>query len=168
MRFLMWVLFFSSVLVFGNSRHLDAKTSDSQTIVPFKADIVEGAGKDWSVITVELAPGATNAWHSQPGGEFLYVLEGAGRLEVDGKRAVTLNPGSVSTLTSIPHHILKNTSRTKTLKILVVFLTQNSDPHPLLASGLTQGDEGSRDTTPPGESKSRLGRHKAGELGLVF
>lgn len=168
MRFFMWVLFFSSVFVIGHSRHLDAKTSDSQTIVPSKADIVEGAGKDWSVITVELAPGAINAWHSQPRGEFLYVLEGAGRLEVDGKQAITLNPGSVSTLTAIPHHILKNTSRTKTLKILVVFFNQNSDPHPLLASGLVQGDEGSRDTTPPGESKSRLGRHKAGEIGLVF
>lgn len=168
MRFLMWVLVFSSALVIGNSRHLDAKTSDPQSIVPFNADIVEGAGKDWSVITVELAPGAINAWHSQPRGEFLYVLEGAGRLEVDGKRAVTLNPGSVSTLTSIPHHVLKNTSRTKTLKILVVFLNQNSDPHPLLASSLMQGPQESRDTTSNGEGKPAMGLHKPGDIGLVF
>ncbi len=167
MRLFMWVLFFSSVLVIGNSRHLDAKTSDSQTMAPFKADIVEGTGKDWSVIPLELAPGAINAWHSQPQGEFLYVLEGAGRLEVDGKRAIRLDPGSVSTLTSIPH-VLKNTSRTKTLKILVVFLNQNSDPHPLLASGLMQRDEGSRDTTSPGKGKARMGRYKAGEIGLIF
>ncbi len=102
----------------------------------------ERAGKDWNVIAVELAPGAINGWHSQPGGEILYVLEGAGRLEVDGKQAITLNPGSASTLTSIPHHVLKNISRTKTLKILVVFLNPSGGPHPLLASGLMKGDDG--------------------------
>ena len=168
MRLLTWIVVFALLFVLGNSRSVDAKTSDSPPMVSLKTDIGERVGKDWNVIAVELAPGAMNGWHSQPGGEFLYVLEGAGRLEVDGKQAITLNPGSASTLTSIPHHVLKNLSRTKTLKILVVFLKSSGGTHPLLASGLMQGDDGHRVTPLPGESKARTGRQKAGEIGLIF
>ncbi|MBA3753430.1 MAG: hypothetical protein H0X01_04685, partial [Nitrospira sp.] len=52
MRSLTWVFFLTSVLVIGTSRHLDAKTSDPQAVVSFKAEVAEGKGKDWSVITV--------------------------------------------------------------------------------------------------------------------
>jgi quercetin dioxygenase-like cupin family protein len=128
----------------------------------------EKGGKDWNVIAVELAPGDMNRWHSQPGGEFLYVLEGAGRLEVEGKQAITLHPGSASTLTSNPHHVLKNISRTNPLKILVVFLNPSGGPHPLLAAGLMQGDVGRGDTPLPGQSQAGTGRQKAGDIGLVF
>lgn len=168
MRLLMGILLLSSALVVGHSRYLDAKTSDPQTLVPFNAGSHERGGTDWSVITVELAPGMINSWNSQPRGEFLYVLEGAGRLEVEGKRAIPLNPGSVSTLTSVPHPVLKNTSRTKTLKILVVFLNETSEPHPLLASGLIQGHQNIRGTAPNGTGKSPQGPHKAEDIGLVF
>jgi quercetin dioxygenase-like cupin family protein len=168
MRLFTWILLFALVLVLGNSRSLDARTSDSTPMTTLQTEMGEKGGKDWNVIAVELAPGAMNRWHSQPGGEFLYVLEGAGRLEADGKQAITLNPGSVSTLTSIPHHVLKNISRTKPLKILVVFLNPSGGPHPLLASGLVQGDDGRRDTPLPGESQAGTGRQKAGDIGLVF
>lgn len=166
MRYIRGVLFLSSALVIGSSQFLSAQPSDQQTVVPFKAEIVEAEGKEWSVISVELPAGMINSWHSQPRGEFLYVLEGAGRLEVDGKPAITLNPGSVSTLTSIPHHVLKNMSRTKTLKILVVFLNEHSEPHPLLASSTVQAPQSSN-TAPHEESKPRMGQHK-GDIGLVF
>ncbi len=67
MRSLTWVFFLTSVLVIGTSGHLDAKTSDPQAVVSFKAEVAEGKGKDWSVITVELRPGAVDSWHSRPG-----------------------------------------------------------------------------------------------------
>lgn len=167
MRFFVAVLLLSSALVLGNSQLLNAKTSDPETIVPFKADIDHRAGKDWTVITVELPPGTINSWHSQPQGEFLYVLEGEGRLEVDGKRAVTLNAGSVSTLTSIPHHLLKNTSRTKTLKILVVFLNDKNEPHPLLAARMAQETQKEGHSFSNGQSKPRLEQKSPG-IGLIF
>ncbi len=168
MRPFTWILPFALVFVLGNSRSVDARTSDSTPMAPLQTEMGEKGGKDWNVITVELAPGAMNKWHSQPGGEFLYVLEGAGRLEVEGKQAITLNPGSASTLTSIPHHVLKNISRTKPLKILVVFLNPSGDPHPLLASGLMRGDDGHRNTPLPGQSQAGTGRQKAEDIGLVF
>ncbi|MCE3223558.1 MAG: Cupin domain [Nitrospira sp.] len=168
MRLHMWVLCLSAALFVGHSRPLDAIANDFSSSVSSPAEIVEGAGKDWRLIAVELAPGSTNSWPTQPGGEFLYVLEGAGRLEMHGKRAVTLNPGSVSALTSVPHHVLTNTSRTRTLKILVVFFNETSQAHPLLASGLVERSQRSRDTISNAETKTRLERNRSGDIGLVF
>ena len=89
------------------------------------------AGRDWKSITVELQPGAADSWQSRPDGELLYVLEGAGRLEMNGKPPMALNPGTVARLSGMPHHVLKNTSRTRTLKVLIVFLQDAGQQHPL-------------------------------------
>ncbi len=168
MRSLMWVFFLTSVLVLGTSRHLDAKSSDPQATVSFKTEVAEGEGKHWSVITVELRPGAVDSWHSRPGGEFVYVLEGAGRLEADGNPAIVLNHGTVATLTVLPRHVLKNTSRTKTLKVLVVFLTENRQLHPLLADRTTPGHQESREPISHGGSRPLKEQHESADIGLVF
>ena len=165
MRLLLITLMLSSALVLSNSRYLDAKTSDPQAMAFFTPAIDDGPpGKKWSVITVELPPDSTNSWHFESRGEFFYVLEGVGRLEVDGKRPLPLNPGSVATLTSIPRHVLKNSSRTKILKILVVFLNE-SGPHPLLAASSASRLQAG------GNDDSREGRQphmKSTDIGLVF
>lgn len=170
MRSLMGVLYMTSALVIGSSQHLNAKTSDPQAAVPFKAEVAQGEGRDWSVITVELRPGAVDSWHSRPGGEFVYVLEGAGRLEAGGKPAITLNAGTVATLTAIPHPVLKNTSRTRTLKVLVVFLTENRPQHSLLADRTTKGPQESSDPISNGESRQRKakGQDTSADMGLIF
>ncbi|HVG01243.1 MAG TPA: cupin domain-containing protein [Nitrospira sp.] len=169
MRSLILVIFLSSTLVVGSSRYLDAKTQEPQPVAPSKDQIVEGVGQDWNVVSFELPPGTIHAWQSQPGGEFIYVLEGAGRLEVEGKPAITLNPGAASTLTSIPHHVLKNTSRTKPLKVLVVFFNDNSEPHPLVPSAFAQGPRERRDGSLDGKGKATVGpQQRSGDIGLVF
>ena len=90
------------------------------------------AGQDWKSITVELQPGAADSWQSRPDGELLYVLEGAGRFEMNGMPPMALNPGTVARLSGTPHHVLKNTSRTRTLKVLIVFLRDaGQEQHPL-------------------------------------
>ena len=81
----------------------------------------EGAeGGEWKVDTVELAPGTADARQFQPGVELVYVLEGAGYLEADGKPKVALNPGVVTRLQTKQSHVLKNASQTRPLKVLVV------------------------------------------------
>ena len=78
-------------------------------------------GQEWQIVTVELGPGATDARRFHPGLELVYVLEGAGSLEIDGDPPVSLNPGRVAALPQRRAHVLTNTSRTLTLKVLVVF-----------------------------------------------
>jgi len=89
------------------------------------ADVAGAEGREWKVVTVELAPGTADARHFQPGVELVYVLEGAGYLEADGKPKVALNPGAVTTLQPKQSHVLKNASQTRPLKVLVVLHLQN-------------------------------------------
>ena len=89
------------------------------------ADAAGVESREWKVVTVELAPGTADARHFQPGVELVYVLEGAGYLEADGKPKVALNPGAVTTLQPKQSHVLKNASQTRPLKVLVVLRLHN-------------------------------------------
>jgi len=89
------------------------------------ADAAGAEGREWKIVTVELAPGTADAQHFLPGVELVYVLEGAGYLEADGKQPVTLNPGAVTTLQPKQGHVLKNASQTRPLKVLVVLRLPN-------------------------------------------
>ena len=84
------------------------------------ADAAVAGGKEWKVVTIELSAGTVDSRHFHPGAELVYVLEGAGILEMDGKPPVALNPGVVTTLQSNQDHVLKNASQTQSLKVLVV------------------------------------------------
>src|SRR2546428_8570349 len=89
------------------------------------ADAAGAEGREWNVVTVELAPGAADARHCHPGVELVYVLEGAGYLEADDKPKVALNPGAVTTLQPKQGYVLKNASQTRPLKVLVVLRLHN-------------------------------------------
>jgi len=89
------------------------------------ADAAGAEGREWKVVTVELAPGTADARHFHPGVELVYVLEGAGYLETDGEPPVTLNHGAVTTLQPKQGHVLKNASQTRPLKVLVVLRLPN-------------------------------------------
>ena len=91
------------------------------------ADVAVADGRGWKVVTVELSPGTVAARHFHPGTELVYVLEGAGLLEVDGKPPVPLNPGVVTTLQLKQGHVLKNASQTRPLKVLVVLRLPNGN-----------------------------------------
>ena len=91
------------------------------------ADVAVADGKEWKVVTIELSPGTVDSRHFHPGAELVYVLEGAGLLEVDGKPSVALNPGVVTTLQPKQDHVLKNASQTRPLKVLVVLRLPNGD-----------------------------------------
>ncbi len=147
-----------SAFVPGIGQDVQAKMSEPHAATLWKSHIAGVEGKDWNVITVELQPGATQSWHFNPADELVYVLEGAGRLDLEGRPSVTLKPGTVATLGSAPNHLLKNTSRTKILKVLVVLLIDKGQQHPLF---------------PPvsnGASKQHVIQEpaKSPEIGLVF
>ena len=127
-----WVV----VMLFATdvSRNAQAATNEPPSATFLKNHVPGVEGKDWNIITVELQPGAAQSWHFNPSEELLYVLEGLGQMAMEGRPPVTLKPGTVATLGSTPHHLLKNTSRTKTLKLLVVVLIDKGQQHPLMMS----------------------------------
>src|SRR5262245_17164789 len=130
MRQMTLTLFMVAVGVFAIAVGQDvyAQTSGVQVSTRFKAEVAGVEGRKWNVSTVELAPGAVDARRVHPGAELVYVLEGAGFLEVDGNSPVALKPGTTVALTPHHAHVLKNTSQTKQLKVLVVLpLEKNGD-----------------------------------------
>lgn len=131
-------------------------------------ELAGAAAKDWKSIAIELPPGAVDSWWSRPEGELLYVLEGAGRLEIGGKPQVVLNPGTVARLDGMPRHLIKNTSRTKMLKILVVFIQQKGQPHPLLADRMTQGNRDNRGSFALDDDHQVHDRKQHESVGLIF
>ncbi len=48
-----------------------------------------------NVLAVGFAPGARTDWHYHPGGQVLYVTEGAGLVQDEGGDAVEIAPGDV-------------------------------------------------------------------------
>ncbi len=103
---------------------LNGQAPGPQVTTLLKAGVAGAEGKEWNVLSVELAPGKADTRQFHPGVQLVYVLEGAGVLEVDGKRPVALSLGTVAALGPKEAHAIKNTSQTQVLKILVVQLLE--------------------------------------------
>lgn len=123
-------------LAIAAGQDVSAQAMGPQVTTLSKTDVAGAEGKEWNVITVELIPGAVDARRFHPGVKLFYVLEGSGVLEVDGKRPVALNLGTVAALGPKEAHVLKNTSRTQALKVLVIRLLEKGQPRSMLANGV--------------------------------
>jgi quercetin dioxygenase-like cupin family protein len=63
-----------------------------------------------------------------PGNVFVYILEGAGILEIEGKPAVTQKVGSVFHEPPKQVQSFKNASKTEPVKVLVMFVSEKGQP----------------------------------------
>jgi quercetin dioxygenase-like cupin family protein len=149
---------------------LNAQTGEPQVTTLLKTDVAGVDGKQWNVLTVELTPGAVDARHFHPGVELIYVLEGAGFLEVDGKPPVALNPGVVAALSPKQFHVLKNSSRTQTLKVLVVVLLDKGQQRPMLANRGAPKHQGGAEPISNGDGRDQRTNepNNSTHTGLVF
>jgi quercetin dioxygenase-like cupin family protein len=170
------VMLFVSLTVAGISTPAGAagqvvqvEREGSGVAVRMQSQAAGPAGAEWKVITVELKPGAAESWQSRPEGELLYVLEGSGRLEMDGKQSIALSPGIVARLDARPRHAVKNTSDAGTLKVLVVF-PEKGRQHPLLADRRVQGQRESKTSILSGAGRQMDSREQqeSPATGLVF
>ena len=84
-------------------------------------------GKEGMVLTVEYAPGASTEAHRHEAHTFVYVLEGAIVMQVQGGEAVTLKAGQTfyESPTDV-HTVSRNASATEPAKFLVFFV-KNKD-----------------------------------------
>ena len=114
----------TSVLAVAAGSDLNSRSSGPQVTTELKTDVAEVEGKEWKVRTVELAPGAVDTRHFYSGVELVYVLEGSGRLEVEGKPFVALHPGAVAAVGPKKRHLLVNASQTQPLKVLVMLIPE--------------------------------------------
>ncbi|HEX9868616.1 MAG TPA: cupin domain-containing protein [Candidatus Tectomicrobia bacterium] len=98
-----------------------------------KGELMGVTGKEVTMFMAEIPPGARTGKHYHPGDEFIFVLEGAGVLEEQGKPPITMKPGTALHYASPAEkaayvHEAKNTSDTAPLKILAVLITEKGQP----------------------------------------
>src|ERR1700704_1397282 len=81
-----------------------------------KLDLPEIKGSEMNVWVADIAPGAATGRHTHPTPRFVYVLEGAVVLEVDGMPAQTFKAGQAfAELPNVVHN-LRNASPTEPAK----------------------------------------------------
>ena len=86
-------------------------------------------GKEGLMITVEYAPGGSDAVHRHDAHAFVYVLEGSIVMQVKGGQEVTLTPGQ--TFYEGPddvHVVSRNASSTRPAKFVVFFVKNKGAP----------------------------------------
>jgi quercetin dioxygenase-like cupin family protein len=84
-------------------------------------DLTGIPGKEGVMITVDYAPGATDAIHRHNAHVFVYVLEGSVVMQVRGGKEVTLVPGQTFYEGPQDGHVVgRNASKSKSAKFLLL------------------------------------------------
>ncbi len=113
-----------SVLLIGTLVAQDAKVTPL-----LLKDLTGIPGKEALMITVEYAPGATDAIHRHNAHVFVYVLEGSVVMQVRGGEEVTLVPGQTFYEGPQDVHVVgRNASKTEPAKFLVFFVKDKGVP----------------------------------------
>lgn len=92
-------------------------------------DLPEFAGKEGTMLTVELAPGGNGDVHRHNAHVFVYVLEGSIEMQVKGGKLLTLGVGETFYETPKDIHVVgRNASKTKPAKFLVFMIKDKGAP----------------------------------------
>jgi len=83
-----------------------------------RTNLPEMDGKEMQVWMGELSPGAATGKHVHPTPRFVYVVEGAVVLELEGKAPQTFRTGQAFVEMPGERHILRNASTTEPAKAL--------------------------------------------------
>ena len=84
-------------------------------------------GRETVQARIDIAPGATAAWHRHPGEEVIYVIEGALEYQFEGKSPVTLRAGEVLFVPSGVAHKARNPGTTNGAE-LATYIVEKGKP----------------------------------------
>jgi len=119
-----WAALAGAALVMGQATVL----AEDAVSVLMTQKLVDMAGKQATVLTVDYAPGAASDPHVHPGSVFAYVLEGTVVTQLEGEKSMTYTQGqSWYESPKTPHLVSKNASGTEPAKLLVFLLSQEGE-----------------------------------------
>jgi quercetin dioxygenase-like cupin family protein len=84
-------------------------------------------GREVVQVMIEFAPGATAPYHSHPGEELVYVVEGTLEYALEGKPPVTLKAGDVLLVPPGTLHSVKNTG-SGSARELATYIAEKGKP----------------------------------------
>jgi quercetin dioxygenase-like cupin family protein len=107
----------------------DATKSSAIVSSLLTQDLANIPGKEVTMLTVEYLPGASSQPHRHDAEVFVYVLEGAIIMQVDGAEPVTLRPGQIfREKPGDVHRKSANASATERAKFLVFVVKDKGQP----------------------------------------
>ena len=127
-----WTAALGCIVAISLSGQPLAQEGISRTVI-LKQPLDGDPTKEVTVFVAEFKPGSRTGKHYHPGQEFIYVMEGEGRIEEEGKPPVELKPGVGVYFQSDPArptyvHEGINASPTKSLKLVTTLITEKGKP----------------------------------------
>ena len=119
-----------AILPFGGLPADAPKSKDSKVTLVYQHELPNVPGKSIKGVLVEYGPGGYSPGHTHPKSAFIYatVLEGAIRSQVNDGPVTTYKAGqSFSELPGDRHVISANASKTKSAKLLAVFVVDTNE-----------------------------------------
>ena len=105
---------------------IQAQPPGLQRTVVQRAD-VSVPGREAVIARAEIAPGARSGFHTHPGEEMAYVIEGEGELLVEGQPALNVKAGDGFVIPAGVKHDVRNTG-TQSFKVVAVYLVEKGKP----------------------------------------
>ena len=119
----------ASALLLGAAIPAAYATGDAKVTELMKKPLEGVPGKEVTMITVEYPPGSVDPVHRHDAATFVYVLEGAVEMQMEGGPKMTLHPGD--TFYEDPkgvHLVGRNLSDTEPAKFVVVLVKKQGAP----------------------------------------
>jgi quercetin dioxygenase-like cupin family protein len=92
-------------------------------------ELTDIPGKEVVMLTVEYPPGGSDPVHRHDAHGFIYVLEGAVVMQVEGRKEVTLAPGQTFYEGPDDVHVVgRNASTTRPAKLLAILVKDQGAP----------------------------------------
>jgi quercetin dioxygenase-like cupin family protein len=105
---------------------LVAQAPALQRTIVQKAD-VSVPGREAVVARVEVAPGGVAGWHTHPGDEISYVMEGEAELMVGGQPTRVVKAGEAFVIPAGTVHNARNSSKSP-VKLVGVYVVEKGKP----------------------------------------
>jgi len=107
----------------------DGKPALEETVTPLlKTDLIGMKDKEVNILHIDVPPGFATVKHLHPGQLFIYVLEGAVTIEIDGNAPVKLGPGDVVEEPSNKWMVGKNLSSTHGARLVIFEIGSKDKP----------------------------------------
>lgn len=89
----------------ANARGTKQASADNFTGTVWQDPVIVGtAPSRMRATSVSFCPGARTAWHSHPVGQTLYVIQGVGRVQLEGEPVQELHPGDTAVIPPNTRH----------------------------------------------------------------
>jgi quercetin dioxygenase-like cupin family protein len=107
---------------------LDAYLEQVKRTTLLKTDLAGVEGHEGGMWLIEIASGAATGKHYHPVHEFIYVLEGAGQFEAEGKPPVIVQAGTAMYVPPGQVHNTRNPSGDTVTRAVVVHFGEKGQP----------------------------------------